>query len=70
MLIKEITLSNFRSYKGKVIANDLSNVNMLFEANDKVTPAKVKESPFLKTLTYSVAIKENGIVDEEVRPPT
>ena len=42
-------------------------IDRLFEGHPSVTPANVKESSFLKTLTYSLTIKKNGITDEEVK---
>lgn len=44
-------------------------IGKLFENNSSVKADDVKKSPFLETLTYSVIIKENGIVREEIKTP-
>lgn len=44
-------------------------IDKLFENNLNVKSDDVTKSPFLKTLTYSVTIKKNGVVGEEIKTP-
>ena len=44
-------------------------IDSLFETNNNVRPDDIKKTSFMKTLAYSASIKNNGVIEEEVKTP-